>query len=173
MKKEYDASIVSPIEEARVAIVHSAWHKEHLDRMVQVSKEILETAKCQTIDVFQVPGTYEIPLTAKKLAKIGKYDAIIVYGIVLKGDTDHYEVILQTVIRELGKVMYDYEVPIIMEILPVHRIEDAIARSTGDGNKGIEAAQATIDLLQLYKTLATTHGKSKGEKAEKSHKRKK
>ena len=173
MKKEYDASVVSPIEEARVAIVHAAWHKEHLERMVQASKEILETAKCQSIDVFQVPGTYEIPLTAKKLAKTGKYDAIIVYGIVVKGDTDHYEVILQTVIRELGKVMYDYEVPIIMEVLPVHRIEDAIARSTGDGNKGIEAAQATIELLQLYKTIDAAHSKSKNGKSDKTHKRKK
>jgi 6,7-dimethyl-8-ribityllumazine synthase len=153
MKKAYDASTILPITGARIAIVQAAWHKEHTDRMVDASREILEIAKCANVDVYQVPGTYEIPLTAKKLAKTYKYDAIIVYGIVVKGDTDHYEVILQTVIRELGKVMYDYEVPIIMEVLPCFKLEDAISRSTGENNKGIEAALATIDIITLYRKL--------------------
>ena len=153
MKKAYDASKILPITGARVAIVQAAWHKEHTDRMVAVSKEILEAANCSAVEVYQVPGTYEIPLTAKKLAKSKKYDAIIVYGIIVKGDTDHYEVIVQTVIRELGKVMYDFEVPIIMEVLPVHKLEDAIARSIDENNKGIEAAQATIDIVTLYRNL--------------------
>jgi 6,7-dimethyl-8-ribityllumazine synthase len=153
MKKAYDASNVLPISGAKIAIVQASWHKEHTDRMVEASREILEIAKCAAVDVYQVPGTYEIPLTAKKLAKTYKYDAIIVYGIVIKGDTDHYEVILQTVIRELGKVMYDYEVPIIMEVLPCFKLEDAIARSVGENNKGIEAALATVDLITLYRNM--------------------
>jgi 6,7-dimethyl-8-ribityllumazine synthase len=153
MKKAYDASNILPIPGANIAVVQAAWHKEHTDRMVDVSKEIFEIAQCATVDVYQVPGTYEIPLLAKKLAKTYKYDAIIVYGIVVKGETDHYEVILQTVIRELGKVMYDFEVPIIMEIMPVFKLEDAIARSTGENNKGIEAALTTVELVTLYRKL--------------------
>lgn len=156
MKKSYDASKILPIAGAKIAIVQAAWHKDITDRMVEATREILEVAKCSDVDVFVVPGTYEIPLTSKKLAKTGKYDAIIVYGIIVKGDTDHYEVIVQTVIREMGKVMYDYEVPIIMEVLPVFAIEDAIARSKDEGNKGIEAAQATIDLITLYRKMETT-----------------
>jgi 6,7-dimethyl-8-ribityllumazine synthase len=155
MKKAYIPTEVAQIAGARIAIVQAAWHKEHTDRMVEASREILEAAKCATIDVFQVPGTYEIPLTAKKLAKSRKYDAIIVYGIVVKGDTDHYEIILQTVIRELGKVMYDFEVPIIMEVMPVLKLEDAITRSQGENNKGIEAGQATVDVITLYRSMAT------------------
>ncbi|CAN5951232.1 unnamed protein product [Sphagnum jensenii] len=153
MQKSYDASKIVPIAGAKVAIVQAAWHKEHSDRMVEVSKEILETAQCAAVDVFQVPGTYEIPLVAKKLAKLKKYDAIIVYGIIVKGDTDHYQVIVQTVIRELGKVMYDFEVPIVMEILPVFRIEDAVARTKGEQNKGIEAGLATIDIVLLNRKI--------------------
>jgi 6,7-dimethyl-8-ribityllumazine synthase len=153
MKKIYDASNFQSIAGCQVAIVQAAWHKEHSDRMVEVSKEILEAAQCTSVDVFLVPGVYEIPLVSKKLARSGKYNAIIVYGIIVKGDTDHYEVLLQTVIRELGKVMYDFEVPIIMEILPVHQLDHAIARTQGDGNKGIEAAQATIDIILLDKKL--------------------
>jgi 6,7-dimethyl-8-ribityllumazine synthase len=154
MKKAYDSSRILPIPGARIAIVQAAWHKEHTDRMVEASKEVLEAAECSVVDVYQVPGTYEIPLTAKKLAKTYKYDAIIVYGIVVKGDTDHYDVIVQTVIRELGKVMYDFEVPIIMEVLPVFKLEDAIARSTGENNKGLEAGLATVDLITLYRKMA-------------------
>lgn len=153
MKKSYDSSKISPIPGARVAIVQAAWHKEHTDRMVAASKEILAEAQCTVVDVYPVPGSYEIPLTAKKLAKTGNYDAIFVFGIILKGETDHYDVIVQTCIRELGKVMYDYEVPIIMEILPVHDIEHAIARTQGNNNKGIEAALAAIELISLYRQI--------------------
>ncbi|MBU6453739.1 MAG: 6,7-dimethyl-8-ribityllumazine synthase [Cyanobacteria bacterium REEB67] len=153
MKKAYAQSVSASITGARIAIVQGAWHKEHSDRMVATSREMLEAAGCEKVDIYLVPGVYEIPLTSKKLAKTGRYDAIIVYGIIVKGDTDHYEVLLQTNIRELGRVMYDYEVPIIMEILPVFKIEDAIARTMGDGNKGIEAAQATIDIVTLYRRL--------------------
>ena len=153
MKKAYDPSKIAPIAGARVAIVQAAWHKEITDRMVEASSEILTLAKCELVELYPVPGTYEIPLTAKLLAKSGKFDAIIVYGIIVKGDTDHYDVIVQTAIRELGKVMYDFEVPIIMEILPVFKIEDAIIRSEGEHNKGIEAAQATIDIVTLYRKM--------------------
>lgn len=157
MKITYDASKISPIPGARAAIVQASWHKELTDRMVAATKEILEAAQCNKIDVFVVPGSYEIPLTAKKIAKTGKYDVIFVYGIILKGETDHYDVIVQTCIRELGKVMYDFEVPVIMEILPVHDIEHALVRTQGEGNKGIEAALAAIDLITLYRQIDAGH----------------
>lgn len=153
MKKTYTAENITPIPGARIAIVQASWHKEHTDRMVEASKSILQEAQVTGVDVFVVPGSYEIPLTAKKLARTGRYDAIFVYGIIVKGDTDHYDVIVQTCIRELGKVMYDFEVPVIMEILPVHDIEHAIARTQGDNNKGIEAALAAIDLIALYRKI--------------------
>lgn len=153
MKKSYELTTSETIAGARIAIVQASWHKELTDRMVEASTLILNEAECAELDVVVVPGSYEIPLTAKKLAKTGKYDAIIVYGIIVKGDTDHYEVILQTCIRELGRVMYDFETPIIMEILPVHDITHAIARTEGEHNKGIEAAQAAVKLIALYREI--------------------
>ncbi len=150
MKKSYETTIERTIPGARIAIVQASWHKEHTDRLVAASNRLLIEAGSENVDVFVVPGCYEIPLTAKKLAKLNKYAAIIVYGIIVKGETDHYEVILQTCIRELGRVMYEFEVPIIMEILPVHDIAHAIARTEGEHNKGIEAAQAAINLIALY-----------------------
>jgi len=153
MKKSYDETTLPSIAGARIAIVQASWHKEHTDRMVEASTQILNDADCANVETFVVPGCYEIPLTAKKLAKTGKYDAVIVYGIIAKGETDHYEVILQTCIRELGRVMMDHEVPIIMEILPVHDIAHAIARTQGESNKGIEAAQAAVNLISLYREI--------------------
>lgn len=136
---------------SKICILQALWFHEHSDRLVEASREILNQAGCATIDLVQVPGSYEIPLTAKLLAKEQRYDAIIVYGIILKGETDHYEVILQTCIRELGRVMYEFEVPIIMEILPVHSEEQITARTSGAHNKGIEAALAVIDIITLYR----------------------
>lgn len=153
MKKTYDASDIKQIDGARIAIVQSTWHKEHLDKMSSACKSLLEESGA-TVDIFEVPGCYEIPLSAKLLAKRKQYDAIAVFGIIVKGDTDHYEIILQTCIRELGKVMYDYEIPIIMEILPVKDINHAIERSTGDNNKGIEAAQAAVNIIRLHREIA-------------------
>ena len=157
MKKSYDPSNIAQIPGAKIAIVQATWHKEHTDRMIAAAMEILELAGCSTVDVFVVPGSYEIPLTAKKIAKTGTYEAIFVFGIILKGETDHYDVIVQTCIRELGKVMYDFEVPVIMEILPVHDIKHVIERSQGDSNKGIEAALAATELIALYRKLDSSH----------------
>jgi 6,7-dimethyl-8-ribityllumazine synthase len=153
VKKSYDTTRTEKIAGARIAIVQASWHKELTDRMVDATNRILTDAEVSDVEVFVVPGCYEIPLTAKKLAKSGKYDAIVVYGIIVKGDTDHYDVILQTCIRELGRVMYEFETPIIMEILPVHDIAHAIARTEGEHNKGIEAAQAAIKLIALYREM--------------------
>jgi 6,7-dimethyl-8-ribityllumazine synthase len=153
MKKTYDTTTSEKIAGARIAIIQASWHKDITDRMVDASNRILIEAECSDVDLIVVPGSYELPLTAKKLAKSGKFDAIIVYGIIVKGETDHYDVILQTCIRELGRVMYEFEVPIIMEILPVHDIAHAIARSEGEHNKGIEAAQAAVKLIALYREI--------------------
>ena len=152
MKTTYDASKIKEINGARIAIVQASWHKEHLEKMTGICSEILRKAGAE-VEIFVVPGTYEIPLAAKLLARQQRYDAIAVFGIIHKGQTDHYEIILQTVIRELGKVMYDFEVPIIMEILPVHNIQHAIDRASGKGNKGIEAAQAAIDIIRVRKEI--------------------
>ncbi len=154
MKKTYTTENIPELAQGlNVVIVQAQWHAEHTDRMVEVCAEILEARGVSQIDRVKVPGCYEIPLMAKLLAKSGKYSAIVVFGAIVRGDTDHYQLILETCIRELGKVMYDYEVPIINEILPVHRIEHLIERSSGAGNKGIEAAQAAIDTIRAYQCL--------------------
>ena len=155
MKTTYDRPVPCPVELAgtRVALVQAAWHREFTDRMVSACHDILTASGVPSIDHVVVPGCYEIPLCTKKLAARGSYDAIAVFGAIVKGETDHYSVILETCIREIGRVMYEFETPIIMEILPVHSPEHLRARCEGDGNKGIEAAQAIIDTVILYRSF--------------------
>ena len=154
MQKSYTVSSLIKLSDVRVAIVQARWHAEHTDRMVVACEEILKGSGC-VVENFQVPGSYELPLATKKLAQSKRYAAIVVIGAVIKGDTDHYEVIVETCTRELGRVMYELEVPVIMELLPVHSLEQLIARTTGEHNKGIEAAQATLQIIEFYRSLSS------------------
>ena len=154
MKKLYSIEkVLSVPKNTRVGIVQAQWHAEHTNKMVGVCAEILEASGVVETVRVPVPGCYEIPLMAKTLAKTGRFSALIVFGAIVRGDTDHYHLILETCIRELGKVMYDFEIPIINEILPVSKLEHIIERSTGTGNKGIEAAQAAIDTICAHEAL--------------------
>jgi len=150
MKKNYNALEIQRVSpNLKVAIVQAQWHAEHTDKMVQACQEVLQRSGVSDVKHVRVPGCYEIPLVAKKLAKTGEYSAIVVFGAIVKGETDHYQLILETCIRELGKVMYDFEIPIINEILPVHKLQHLIERSTGSSNKGIEAAQVAIEMIKI------------------------
>lgn len=161
MKTEnYDLNALSDValaevQGAKVAILQSAWHQEHTNRMVEACAEILCSRAQIEVSLFKVSGCYELPLAAKRLLQPSSgsspFQALITFGAIVKGDTDHYQVILDTCIRELGRVMLDSSTPIIMEVLPVHKLEDLIARSTGKANKGIEAAIATIQTIAWHR----------------------
>ena len=154
MQTDYThATVKHPIPGSKIAILQASWHEEHTNRMVEACAAILTSAKCDQVDHFKVPGSYELPLAAKRLAKLKRYDALVVVGAIVKGDTDHYKVILETCIREIGRVMYEFEIPIIMEILPVHKIEDLISRTQGFHNKGIEAAMAAIETIHWHRSI--------------------
>ena len=124
-------------------------------RAMKKSLVVDSEAASSTVEIahFLVPGCYEIPLAAKKLATTRRYDALVIFGVIIRGETDHYQVILDTCIRELGKVMYDFEIPIINEILPADSIELVKARSKGKCNKGREAAAALIEMLNFIDSV--------------------
>lgn len=106
------------------------------------------------IDVFRVPGSMEIPLMAKKLARGGAYDALIAFGAIVKGETYHFEQIANECARGCMTVSLEYEVPVIFEVLAVYDIKDAIERATRrKENKGVEAAQAALRMIKLISNL--------------------
>ena len=145
----YNASSNRPrIDGACVAIIQGAWHSEMSDVLVKHCSDILITHGAR-VEVHVLPGCMELPLAAQKLAlSKERPDAIVAFGIIIKGDTDHYETVRDFSIAGLGRVMLDQQIPIINEILPVHAIEQAQKRcADNEFNKGIEAAHACLDML--------------------------
>lgn len=110
--------------------------------------------KEEDIEIAWVPGAFEIPLIAKKMAKSKKYDGVVCLGAVIRGATSHYELVAGEVTKGIAKVSLDEEVPIIFGVLTTENIEQAIERAgTKSGNKGYEAAVAAIEMANLIKEL--------------------
>ena len=102
------------------------------------------------IDVAYVPGAFEIPLVAKKMAKSEKYDAVICLGAVIKGSTPHFDYVCSEVAKGVGNVAFQTEVPVIFGVLTTDTIEQAIERAgTKAGNKGYDAALTAIEMANL------------------------
>jgi len=144
------------IKDVRIAIVSSSFRKEVADNL---EKNCLKTLKDQglktnQIDIFKVPGSLEIPLVVKKLAKKSIYDAIITFGAILKGETYHFEQIAHECIRGCMDVSWQYEIPVIFEVLAVYDIKDAIDRATREmENKGVEAALTALEMVRLLSKI--------------------
>ena len=106
------------------------------------------------IDVVRVPGAFEIPLTAQKFAKTGKYDAIITLGAVIKGATAHFDYVSAEVSKGIAQVSLQTGIPVIFGVLTTDNIEQAIERAgTKAGNKGSDAAKSAIEMANLYKLV--------------------
>lgn len=108
----------------------------------------------ENIDVVYVPGAYELPLAAKQLAERQSYDGIVALGLVIRGATAHFEYVAGNAINGLAKVSLDCNTPIGLGVLTTESIEQAIERcGTKAGNKGEEAALATIEMMNLGKVI--------------------
>lgn len=106
------------------------------------------------VDVAWVPGAFEIPLVAKRMAKSGKYDAVICLGAVIKGSTPHFDYVSNEVTKGVAHVGLEAEIPVIFGVLTVNSIEQAIERAgTKAGNKGYEAAVSAIEMANLLKQI--------------------
>ncbi len=108
----------------------------------------------QNIDLAWVPGAFEIPLAAAKLAKSGKYDAVICLGAVIRGSTTHYDYVCSEVSKGIAQVSLQTGLPIMFGVLTTETIEQAIERAgTKAGNKGFDCAMGAIEMVNLLRTL--------------------
>lgn len=106
------------------------------------------------VEVAWVPGAFEMPLIAKKMANSKKYDAVICLGAVIKGSTPHFDFVSNEVSKGIAHVSLDSEIPVMFGVLTVDTIEQAIERAgTKAGNKGFEAAAGAIEMVNLIKSL--------------------
>ncbi len=108
----------------------------------------------ENIEVIWVPGAFEIPLVAKKLAKSSKYSAVITLGAVIKGSTPHFDYVSAEVSKGVAQVALQSDIPVIFGVLTTDNIEQAIERAgTKAGNKGADAAKTAIEMVNLIKEL--------------------
>ncbi|HNS55121.1 MAG TPA: 6,7-dimethyl-8-ribityllumazine synthase, partial [Syntrophales bacterium] len=108
----------------------------------------------QDIRIFKCPGAFEIPLVAKKVAKTGKFDAVICLGAVIRGATPHFDYVAAEVSKGVAQAALETEVPIVFGVLTTDSIEQAIERAgTKSGNKGWDAALAAIEMVDLFRNL--------------------
>ncbi len=106
------------------------------------------------ITVAWVPGAFEIPLVAKKMAATGKYDAVICLGAVIRGATPHFDYVCAEVSKGIASVSLQYETPVAFGVLTTENIEQAVERAgTKAGNKGVDAAMAAIEMADLLKNI--------------------
>lgn len=106
------------------------------------------------IDVAWVPGAFEIPLVARKLAESGRYDAVVALGVVIRGGTPHFEYVAGEVSKGIAKVTLDSGVPVMFGVITADTIEQAVERAgTKAGNKGWEAAMGAIEMATLVKAM--------------------
>ena len=142
----------------RFAIVASRWNDFISSRLVEGALDALERlgADEKLVTVYKVPGAFEIPLLALKLAGSGKFDAIICVGTIIRGQTPHFEYIAGEVTRGIGEAALKTGVPVVFGVVTADTIDQAIDRAGVKlGNKGFEAATTAVELVNLYKTVAS------------------
>ncbi len=142
--------------DARYAIVASRWNPRIVDALVDGARRTLiaNGVSAAVIDVVRVPGAWEIPVAAARLAAAGGHAAIVALGCVVRGDTRHYEHVADSCAQALMRVSLDFTLPVCNGVLAVERHEDAQARADGAlGNKGEEAALAAIEMVDLMRSL--------------------
>ncbi|HDE7590528.1 TPA: 6,7-dimethyl-8-ribityllumazine synthase [Staphylococcus aureus] len=143
-------------KDLKVAIVVSRFNDFITGRLLEGAKDTLirHDVNADNIDVAFVPGAFEIPLVAKKLASSGNYDAVITLGCVIRGATSHYDYVCNEVAKGVSKVNDQTNVPVIFGILTTESIEQAVERAgTKAGNKGAEAAVSAIEMANLLKSI--------------------
>lgn len=143
------------LESARIAIISASWHKEICDALVAGAKRALQESGVKQIEVSYVAGSFELPLAAQYALKAGA-DAAIVLGVVLRGETPHFDYVCKGVTDGVMRVSLDLDKPIGFGVLTVDTIEQAIARSGVAGSKedkGHDSAVAALDLLRVKREL--------------------
>ena len=141
----------------RIAILKSKWYPELVGSMADVCERVLREAGYDRVETHTLPGSLELPLAAADLLAgdiTRELDAIICFGVIVKGETLHFEMISNECMRGLGAVSLQYRRPIVVEVLPVFQIEHAEARAADDEfNKGYEAAAAALEMIAWRRSI--------------------
>jgi 6,7-dimethyl-8-ribityllumazine synthase len=141
-------------EGLRVAIVASRWNDFIVSRLIGGATDALERlgASTDAITIIRVPGSFELPIAAKRAALSDEYDAVICLGVVIRGDTSHNEYLAAEVIKGVAQVSLETNLPITLGVVTADNLEQAINRAGAkSGNKGFDAAMTAVELVNLFR----------------------
>jgi 6,7-dimethyl-8-ribityllumazine synthase len=138
----------------RFALIASRWNDFITARLVEGALDALERLGAQetAVEIFKVPGSFEIPLLASKLASSGRFDAVICLGTIIRGQTPHFDLIASEVTKGIAQAGMQAGVPVVFGVVTADTLEQAVDRAGVKlGNKGFEAAMSAVELVNLYK----------------------
>jgi 6,7-dimethyl-8-ribityllumazine synthase len=146
--------------DARVALCVARFYPELADKLEAGARDALAEAGIESVDAFEVPGAFELPLIAKYAAGSGRYAAVVCLGAVIRGDTDHYEYVCGEAARGIQGVQLETGVPCGFGVLTVDSIEQALERVSGGSKRdtGRAAAEAALAALEVKRQLAGRRG---------------
>jgi 6,7-dimethyl-8-ribityllumazine synthase len=150
----FEGKLVS--KEIKVGIIAARFNEFITGKLLTGAMDALKRHEVQeeNIDIAWVPGAFEIPLIAAKMAKSGKYDAVICLGAVIRGSTTHYDYVCSEVSKGIAQVSLATEIPVMFGVLTTENIEQAIERAgTKAGNKGFDCAMGAIEMVNLIREL--------------------
>ena len=148
----------------RFAIVVSRWNEFLTSRLLEGALEALENAGAdsEAVEVFHVPGSFELPLTSLKAAESGRFDAIIALGVVIRGETPHFDYVAGQAASGIAQAGLQTGIPVIFGVVTTETVEQAINRAgVKSGNKGYEAAMSAVEVANLFREMAGRDGKIK------------
>lgn len=140
----------------KFAIVASRFNDFVVGRLIDGATDVLRRlgANPDDITIYRVPGSWEVPLTVKKVVETKRFDAIICVGAVIRGETPHFDYIAGEITKGIASISLQSGVPVTYGVLTVDTVEQAINRAgLKSGNKGYDAAMSAVELLNLYKEL--------------------
>ncbi len=146
------------IRSARIALLVSRFNSFIVESLLSGAVDTLKRhgAEARELQIVRVPGAYEMPIAAKRLAVSQRYDAIIALAAVIRGGTPHFEYVAGECTKGLSQVSLQYDVPIAFGVLTVDSIEQAIERAgTKAGNKGAEAALSAIEMINVLREIGS------------------
>lgn len=141
----------------RIALIASRFNQFIVDQLVAGARDALSRRGVPHAqpDLMWVPGAFELPLLANRVARSGRFDAIIALGAVIRGGTPHFEYVAGACARGLSRVALDHGIPVSFGVLTTDNIEQALERAgTGAGNKGFDAAMTALDMIETLRDLA-------------------
>ncbi len=152
----------------RFAIVAARWNDFLTSKLIDGALDGLERlgADESAVEIFKVPGSFELPLTTLKVANSGKFDAVICIGTVIRGETPHFEYVAGEATKGIAQASLQTGIPVVNAVITTDTLEQAINRAgVKSGNKGFEAAMSAVELVNLFKGMdggkETSEGKTK------------